>query len=484
MAITPRSSWAQSYSNPTHSGSGGVAMFMGAKPEAAFYNPSLLMLTDSNESVVITLSSGSVSKSSGFTSQLIMDPKSLLNPFFRYSDEKNYLFEKGPNQLLNSWFGSSNLAFLNTQHLDFITFGLMYKGSDVSFSLNHRLRGTSISQVARGWYDTAFSATNETYLLSRDLHQYATFSHEIGVGFAWEQGLLSGLTGNRSKLYIGVNPKFILPVEYMDSDYTSESILANLGESTIERRHSLHLSGSVNSCTNLTSNPFVCTTTSPNWTSITGFGAGFDAGVTWRFSFGSSIRLRNDLRPVSNYQISVSLAVNDIGFITHKDVKSLSIESEEYTSEKSSLQEIDREYLFTPKSYFDFIGSDIQMLSKSGSIESGSITFLTPTTVTAGIGLELDRLKIGVEVQQHTGNTNSNSDYSSIHFGNGIQIIRYLSIRSGLVLKQGEPVVYTAGFGIDTSFLSVSASTMAKRLSTNNAFRPIMMNVGTLSLKF
>lgn len=441
------------------------------------------MLTDSDESFAITLMSGSVFKNSGFTSNVISNPKSLLNPFFPHDAASDFLFESSSNQLLNSWFGFEETDFINTQQLDLITIGLLYKSTDMSFSLNHRLRGTSVSQVSRGWYDLTMYTQGETYNLSRDLSQYTSLRHEIALGFGWEQGLLSGLIGNRSAIYVGVNPKLIFPVEYFDGRYTSISKFDSLEDTQVQRSHSLSLTASDNSCSGST-NPFTCTTTDPNWSSVSGFGAGFDAGITWRFSFGNSIRLRKDLRPVSDYQISLSLAVNDIGFISQRNSTSKEVNNFEYTTEKNSITTPNQEYLFSPKSYFDFIGSDLQVTSEFGTSETKSVTFLTPTTLTAGIGLELNRIKLGMEYQQQTGNRNTLADFTSLHFGNEINLIPYLSFRSGFIVQSDEPVIYTAGLGLETSWLSLSASTMAKQLSTNDEFRPVMMNIGTLSLKF
>lgn len=441
------------------------------------------MLTDSDESFSLTLMSGSVFKNSGFTSNVISNPTSLLNPFFSQTTSSDFLFESSSNQLINAWFGSEVTDFINTQQLDLITIGLLYKSTDMSFSLNHRLRGTSVSQVSRGWYDSTFNAQDGTYLFIRNLSQYSNFRHEIALGFAWEQGLLSGLIGSRSAIYVGVNPKLILPVEYFDGRYTSISKFDSLEDTQVQRSHSLSLTAFNKGCSS-SANPFTCTTTDPNWSSISGFGAGFDAGITWRLSFGNSIRLREDLRPVSDFQISLSLAVNDIGFISQRNSTTKEVDNFEYMAAKNSIISINQEYLFTPKSYFDFIGSDLQGTSEFGTSESKSVTFLTPTTLTAGIGLELNKIRLGMEYQQQTGNQKAIADFSSIHFGNQINLIPNFSIRSGFIIQSDEPIIYTAGLGIDTSWLSISASAMAKQLSTNDDFRPIMMNVGTLSLKF
>lgn len=484
IVLVPIKGFAQSFINPSHSGSGGVSFFLGAKPESAFYNPSFLMLTDHDETVALTFFSGSIYKSSGYTSKVASNPKFLLNPYVNQSDEVDFLFENNSNQLLDAWFGQNNSELVNIQQLDFITFGLLYKSTDMSFSLNHRLRGTTISQISRGWYDSTFNVQNEVYVLNRSLNQYSSYRHEIAIGFSWEQGLLSGLIGNRSAIYVGVNPKLILPVEFIDAEYQSTSLSQSLDGSDIQRTHSIRSSTSKNSCLDSTSNPFVCTTNSPDWSQITGIGAGFDAGITWRFSLGNTIRLRNDLRPVSDYQISLSLGVSDIGVITQRDLKKQEVDALEYMSQKNAISNVNTEYRFSPRSFFKFIESDIQVITESGTFLSKSDTYLTPTTLSAGIGLELNRIKLGMEYQQQTGNQNTLADFSSLHFGNEINLIPYLSFRSGFIIQPDEPVIYTAGFGLETSWLSLSASTMAKQLSTNDEFRPVMMNVGTLSLKF
>jgi hypothetical protein len=475
---------AQSYTSPSQTGSGGVSLFLEATPEAAFVNPSFMMLTDDNESVVLSILSGGLFKSTGYTSNGFSDPKSILIPFKNPVNISDYVFENNSDDLLNAWFGPSSSNTLITHNMDVITLGIMFKSTDMAFSINHRLRGTSISEISRGWYDSTFNSQDGEYTLNRSLSQYSSYRHEIGVGFAWEQGLLSGLIGNRSAIYVGVNPKLILPVEYINGQYRSTSTLSNLEDTEADRTHSIDLIASENSCLGVTLNPFVCSTNNPSWTKISGFGAGFDAGITWRFSLGEGIRLREDLRPVSDYQISLSVAVNDIGFISQRNSKALEIESNGYSSDRSAISSVNREYNSTPESFFRFIGDDLQFVSESSSNFTKTTTYLTPTTLSAGIGLELNRIKLGMEYQQQTGNQNTSADFSSLHFGNEINLIPFLSIKSGFIVQPDESVIYTAGLGFDTSWLSISASTMARQLETNDEIRPVMMNLGTLNLRF
>lgn len=457
---------------------------MGSTPDAAFKNPSFLMLTDGDDRFAITLLSGGVFRSSGYTNRALNNPDVLLLPFIQTDRRQNYQYFSDSNQLISSWFGQNDSNANLIQELDIVTFGIMYKGTDLSFALNHRLRGLSSAQLSRGWYEVVFFNHEQDFSLQRNLSQYSFFRHEIGLGFAWEQGLLSGLIGNRSAIYVGINPKLILPVEYFDATYQSESKYRNPDNTRVHRTQTMSLKGSGNSCAGVTENPLICSSKFPNWSAISGMGAGFDAGITWRYSLGDGIRLRNDLRPVSNYQISLTLAVNDIGFVSHLKSPFIEVDTQEESIQKNELISINQEYNFTATSFFDFVRSNSNLSAEPAHLSTKTITYLTPSTLSAGIGLELNKVKLAMEYHQQSGNHHPARDFSSLHVGNQIQLIPYVSLRSGFIVQSNDPIIYTAGIGLETNWLSISASTMAKQFQTNDTFRPVMMNIGALTLRF
>jgi hypothetical protein len=476
--------YSQGFSSASQTGMGNVRFFSTYSAQSAFVNPSQLMLADRDERWSISLFSTALFNDYGFSRKGVSSPASYLSPFFSMGDLGDYFTEYDSDNLSKAWFGEINQNSFQHTELDVVTLGLLIKRNDFAVALNHRLRGTSMSLIDRGWYDPSFRIQDNIAVLKRNLEQYSSFHHEISLGFAWEQGLISGLIGNRSAIYVGANPKLILPVSYTNASYSSIYTRNSQEFNTFNSIQTLSIKSAGQPCNSGFNITNECLQKAPDWTSLSGFGIGFDAGITWRFSFGEQIKLRSDLRPVSNYQLSVSVAVTDIGFLHHQS-QSYSIDSEEQQlSVQGPITSINREYVKTPLSFYDFVRYDSNSTGIDIPSQSGNISYLTPTTVSAGVGLQLNKLKFAFEYQQVTGNQWESVDDTSFHFGNEIRFLKHLAVRSGFILQHNEPILYTAGIGFDSPWFSLSASAVAKQLDTNQSIRPIIVQVGAMTMRF
>jgi hypothetical protein len=476
--------YSQGFSTATQTGMGNVRFFTTYSAQSAFINPSQLMLADRDERWSISLLSTALFNDYGFSRKGVSNPASYLSPFISTGDLGDYITEIDSDNLSKAWFGEVNQNSFQHTEMDVVTFGLLIKRNDFAIAMNHRLRGTSMALVDRGWYDPSFRIQHDIAVLKRNLEQYSSFHHEISLGFAWEQGLVSGLIGNRSAIYVGANPKLILPVSYTNASYSSIYIRNSEELNNLNSIQALSVQSAGTSCDSGFNATNACFQMAPDWTSLTGFGIGFDAGITWRLSFGEHIKLRSDLRPVSNYQLSVSVAVTDIGFVHHQS-KNFSIDTvEQQLTVQGPITSINREYLKTPRSFYDFVRYDSNSTGINIPSRSNNITYLTPTTVSAGVGLQLNKIKFAFEYQQVTGNEWESLDDTSLHFGNEIRLLKHFAIRNGFILQNNEPILYTAGIGFDSTWFSLSASTVAKQLDSNQSIRPIIVQVGAMTMRF
>src|SRR5690606_146310 len=62
----------------------------------------------------------------------------------------------------------------------------------------------------------------------------------------------------------------------------------------------------------------------PNYFKFSGMGIGLDAGLTWRIVMGDKIRVKSDNRIDSDYHLSFSVAVQDVGFVSYFKETSIS----------------------------------------------------------------------------------------------------------------------------------------------------------------
>lgn len=482
----PQAMNAQSFLNPVSAGMGGTSVTHGTGPSAAFFNPSNLMFMSGDERWQITLPQASLYTSSGFTRNMLTEPYHALIPYTSTFSNTSYISESNRNRLIDHWFGDEISTFQD-RRLDLHIIGVQFNMDDLALALNYRIRSRSWAVIGRGWFDDEFITVDGFSIMNRNLYHKLEGWHEIALGFGWEQELISGWTGNMSSVVVGLNPKLILPYTYQEHDYRSlfgfnqESELVT-GVREYKAMTTSSQSNAIRSYFQGDSFDSISPWSESMFGDFSGIGVGFDAGITYELLFGDKVRIGKNKRLSSVYNLRVSLALHDIGLIAYsKDV--IEWQTPESSATSRSIPSLpNREFHMNSSSAMDFIRFETHMLAEEEN--RSSIRQLMASKYTAGVGLQLNRILLTAEFQQRILDDLDESGQQSVHLGNEIRILPSLAIRSGLIVGSLNGVAYTAGIGYDTRHFSLSAAAMAQSTNETESFRPVLLNVGSLQLRF
>jgi hypothetical protein len=484
---------AQNLSNPRSIGMGGTGISFLSGAGATFYNPANLMISDDDMTWSILILDGGMLYNRGYDRTFLSNP-GRYTPLFQPSkiNAIGYPTTGSNNGLIRNWFGDNQLSSRGYHITDIQTIGLAYRSENMSFSLNHRFRGYSSYRVGRGLYDPNFIEVDGLNILDKSISQSYKTWHEVSVGLAWKQELISGWLSDLSSVYVGFNPKLILPIIYTEHDWVNQ--FGNNGEGDENVVHISTYSGittgtytdffreffGARSSGLLNSyNPSVLSGT-------TGYGIAFDAGVTYMIVFGDDIRLSNNQHLISPYNMRFSVAVHDIGFVSYKDRVSNWSSAEQSEINTTIIPVINPEFGGYPLSFPEFLlrndqSTAIEYLEEVDAQDSRQ---LLSANYVAGVGLQLNRLLLSVEFHDQLSNSIDESDTKSFHFGNEIQLFNPLHVRSGLIIRPNQPLVYTAGVGLVFRNVAFSAGTYASKDNITDKFRPTLINAGSLTLNF
>ncbi len=466
-------------------GMGGTSITHSSDATAAFINPANLMLGHENSSWNITLGNAGIYYSNGYRRSITNSLNAYVQPFLPFSPDSDYQTEIDLTRLINNWYGEQGQTSEFKNSIDVHSFGLSYQSPDFALAINHRLRGDSQTGIGRGWYDIAFRNVDGIYMLDRSLKQTTTMWHEVAIGVAWEQKLISGLLGNRNIVSVGINPKILLPIYH--SKQNLESKYAWVEQNSEQIQHLTSYSGFISDknteyLKSVFNNSYL-NPPNPGLKDFNGIGLGFDAGVSWRIMLSDQIRYNKHFTPWSDYHLTFSLAFQDIGFMgLASGFRKLEI-AEEVESQSFVGFSPKPEYSGSPDQFAEFMSTEINNFQQRLSENTDSETLALSSTVLAGVGLQLNQIHLALEYQQHS-NTSGKPEQHSIHVGNEIRFLSLLSVRSGVIFQSSEAITYTAGIGIDTNLFSLSAGTYARQASAGEVFRPVLLNVGSVSVRF
>ena len=131
-----------------------------------------------------------------------------------------------------------------------------------------------------------------------------------------------------------------------------------------------------------------------------------------------------------------------------------------------------------------FSSFDQSSFYENVSVENTNINKLLPSSITAGLGVKLDKVLFAVEYKQHTNNALSQPEFSTLHLGNQITFFSIFDFRSGVIFHTYEPITFSGGIGLNTPSFSISTGIYSRQVNTSNDLRPVLMNVGTLAVRF
>lgn len=476
-------------------GMGGSSVSIATGVHAAATNPANLMIYDRKQRWTVVVGHGGYRFSKGYDTNTLSRPFDYLGAFYPSDNNSAFPTTDTRENLINQWFGQTSAQSINEHTLDVLLLGISYTGKNFGIALSHRVRGESNFQIGRGWYDPNFIATNGTEILDRSLEHNQFFRHEIGAAIAWEYDLVSGWTSDLSRIYIGFNPKAILPTIYAENNLTSV-YERNFGSSDVT--HTSSYSGrsagfsteihqaQVNAI--LAGSTAVQEFSFSDINKFSGLGLGFDAGITYILALDKDLSLTTRNRIPTRYSMRISAAVTDIGFISYNDNVarwSASNEVENMSQAPDENMNI-REYQGNPTEFFNFANEsgEAEFVQRMESGSTNPARLMLPSRAHVGAALQLNRLVLAGEIQHPLDSQSLSDDNTSFHLGSELRLLRFLPLRAGIILESKKPIFYTAGAGLDLRNIVISASTVARTRQTINEFVPVVSGVGTIELRF
>jgi hypothetical protein len=493
LVIITTSINAQNLSNSRSIGMGGTGISFLSGAESSYYNPANLMISDQDKTWSISILQGGTIYNRGFKRSTFSSPgpyTQLIRP--SKTNPIGYPTTGSNNGLIRQWFGDGQLTSRGYSITDVHTFGIAYRSENMSFSLNHRFRGYSTYKVGRGLYDTNFIDVDGLMVLDKSIaHTYRTW-HEISVGFAWKQELVSGWLSDLSTVYVGINPKLILPLIYLDHNWVNQhGYNLDGGDNT---SHITSYSGTTSGLYSTFFRDYVDSRDSnalsrynPSVMSdISGYGIAFDAGITYMLVFGDDIIVGKNQHLISPYNMRFSVVVHDIGFVTYNDSVSKWNTAEQTSNNTAIVPVINPEFSGYPLSFPEFFLKNDQSNSIDNLDETDSqeIRQLLSANYVAGVGLQMNRILLSVEYHDQLNNAINETNTKSFHFGNEIKLLDPLQLRSGVIVRPNQPIVYTAGVGLAFRNVAFSAGTYASKDYNSDKLRPTLINAGTVTLNF
>ena len=461
---------------------------------AASSNPANLMIFERYERWNIVFGHGTYVFDKGFTEDAVSNPTNFISSFYPNTTQSNYPTTVNKSNLITEWFGDDATS-INTSTLDILSVGISYTGRNFGVALTHRIRGKSENEIGRGWYDETFSSTNGSQLLNRKIQQNYYLRHEIGAAIAWEYDLVSGWLSDLSRIYIGFNPKLILPIMYFEHNYDSEYTQNPEDENSYVHRSSYTaksaglatdiIQGHIEAInTGLTPQQLFSTS---DLMGIAGYGGAFDAGITYIIGLDRDVSLTSKNKIPTYYSLRLAASVNDIGFISYnKNHLRYAAPTTETTTNTIASNDNQSEFTGNPYQFFPFIESagETSFVSQTESTNGSPIRQLLPSRANVGAMLQLNRLVVSAEIQHPLDSQTIDDENTSFHLGTELRVFKFLPLRAGIIFESDQPTFYTAGFGFDFKKVVISAATMARTRSSFNEFVPVSSAAGTIQIRF
>lgn len=477
-------------------GATGVATSSGTA--ALRHNPANLMIFERPQRWIIAVGSGGFQNSRGLTLDHTDNPAVYLYGFDRRQSRTDYPSTGSSENLLNQWFNTTSLQTYQAQKTDLLVAAVTYTGQNFGVGFSHSIRGENSYKIGRGWYDENDIQLDNLLVGKRTLQHKQHLRHEFGIALAWEYDLISGWLSDLSRIYIGVNPKLILPVTYSENTLHSRFGRPISGSTNISHLGSFtgKSAGRVSDFYRSeierlqSNNPNSAYFNPSDLTSFAGIGGGFDAGITYIVGLDNDITLTTRNRIPTKYSLRLSASINDIGFVTYNR-NPLRVESTErgqtFSDETQYRSIATTEYLGNLTEFYDFaVQGPIEknLISSAREVSTDPIRMLLPSRVNVGFGLQLNRFVLSGEIQNPLNSWTIEPEKRSYHIGAEIRLIRTIPIRTGFIFQGGEPIIYTAGLGLDFRVITFSAGTAMRTNSGVYSFVPNSTSFTALQIRF
>lgn len=449
-------SHAQPVFSPRLQALGGAGTAISSGADAAFTNPANLMIRNHKQGFLMHVGHGS------FQSTNEIADRHAIHPFQIWGDASVH-------PLTDALDGHA--AF------DQLLIGMSYTAPNFAMSLGWRVRGENTWSAGSGWLDTSGD------IVDRSLSQKIFIRQEVGIGFAWEYELISGWLTDLSKLYVGVNPKVVLPG--MFAEQTLTSLYGRIPDGTVTHVGSYELLAAGPMGAFSASGGLGTPLLTEDLLTPTGIGGGLDMGFTYIIGLGNEQSLGYLRRAQTKNSIRIAASITDIGIVSLSEAPVRRIAASQSAVNPTLSAPLTQGFSGSPghmEAILAEADTERGVRDRAVAGEEGSINLTLPTTVNAGGALQLNRFLVTGDLRIPLYTHPYYIDSRSLRLGSEIKLLRLLPLRGGVIFREGFETTYTAGFGLDFRNLDISVSG-SFRMSDTGSVIPVGLGVAALQLR-
>jgi hypothetical protein len=463
LCLTTGIAHAQVDFHPRIHAMGGVSAAVSDGIGAAFTNPANLMIRNHDQGFQFAGGWLSYQTTSGFDAS---------------SDPAAYLDQSAPFRAYQAgWSAPETDGRLTHARFDALVAGFGLTQPGFGLSLSWRIRGENTYGSGAGWY-----GTDPGLPADHHLRQNLRVMHEVGLGVAWEYELVSGWLTDLSKLFVGIQPKVMVPGMLLEQTLVSEY----RADGTFTGGYSLVAAGAAAAAA---IGDLAVPIRESDLFRPTGIGGGIDMGITYIIGLGNEQSLGTRRRQRTRNSIRISAAVSDLGLLRY---------SVQATTRQNARQT--RSGPFQPPASLavPFHGAPGQIeailpsapvekaLVDDASIQTGQPIYQSlPTLARVGGAVQWNRLLVAGDLNVPLFVHPYYGEERSVRVGTEISILRTIPLRAGAILQENRKTEYTAGMGLDFRNLALAVS--ARFRTTQNGslgIQPVGAALTSLQIRF
>lgn len=463
ILMVPRPSEAQPVlgAKNTALGGGGTAYLTGY--EATFWNPANLAINSRTGHVHFGIGQAGILYEPVLSSNVANDQFfNFTDSFYPYKSSATHISAAQRKTILDKNYPGNNLVSQHQTRADLILGGVSWQHGGASYALAARVRFASRIEVGRGWYSGDFIRSGNQHVRDFTLHQQINQFYELSFGYGQQFTFINGLFSRLNKLYVGIAPKVVLSGPSFDATYNGRYLQTEGGNTPYITDFFYRTSGQY---TKMTTD--YLTTDDPRSAinrnldkqfsfDQTGYGLGFDLGLTYLIPLGTDLSLVDDnIEPTgSTKSIRIAFSLNDLGFIRYNQ------NPLKLTSGRDSLlisSEPVKESMYIGSggqylSYFDSASALPNPVLSNQHKTNNNFSALLPTSLNAGVLLDLNRIQLMGDLTLGLTNTAFTNTKFMAHAGLEAHPLQFLPIRLGTRFASGLPTHIGLGTGIETRY--------------------------------
>lgn len=454
---------AQADFHPRIHAMGGVSAAVSDGIGAAFTNPANLMIR--NHAQGFQFASGWLSYQT--TAGIEASPDLMAN-----------LDQSAPFRAFKAGWSAPETDGRRTHaRFDALVAGFSLTQPGYGLSLSWRIRGENTYGSGPGWYGSDPSLPADHHL-----RQNLRVMHEVGLGVAWEYELISGWLTDLSKLFVGIQPKVMVPGMLLEQTLVSEYD----ADGTHTGGYSLVASGvAASAAIGMLATPIQ----EADLFRPTGIGGGIDMGLTYIIGLGNEPSLGTRRRQRTRNSIRFSAAVSDLGLLRYS-VKATTRENERQTRSGAGQAPAALAVPFhgAPGQIEAILPSALveNALVEDASTETGQPIYQSlPTLARVGGAVQWNRLLVAGDLNVPLFMHPFYGEERSIRIGTELSLLRTLPLRVGAILQENREPEYTAGVGLDFRNLAMAMSTRFRITKDgSDGIRPVGATLASLQIRF